>query len=80
MPIEMPPDHVRMSAARLRIRGRPAKHLGDELRDEARMMRVHVREDRRQHRILRHALIKPRRQPLEYVLPANPFEQCWNRR
>ena len=63
--VEMTRDHVRMPAALLGVERRPAQDLGDEVGHVARMLRVHVGEQRRENAILADLSIKAVHQPLD---------------
>jgi hypothetical protein len=72
VPAEMPADHMGMRATASRVGFWPAEHFGDEGCDMVGMMRVHAREYRRQHGIVRHFLIESRRQRAEGFRTAGP--------
>ena len=68
-------DHVRMPAAFLGVERGPAQDLGDKVGDVARMLGVHVGEERRQHGVLADFSIKAVHQPLDGGHATGPLVQ-----
>jgi hypothetical protein len=68
-----------VAAVLLGVGGRSAEDLGQELRDVARVVAVHVGEDRREDRVVLDALVETGGEPIEHGLPAEPLVECRRR-